>query len=76
MQTMDYGAYDSYEFVGGTATDALLVEDESGLLMASGVAGSARPMDVNFDDPRIASMPKILLMGPRRGGKSSIQVCT
>jgi predicted AAA+ superfamily ATPase len=31
-------------------------------------------MDINFDDPKIASMPKILLMGPRRGGKTSIQV--
>eukprot|EP00579_Thalassiosira_antarctica_P009770 CAMPEP_0201909224 /NCGR_PEP_ID=MMETSP0903-20130614/1069_1 /ASSEMBLY_ACC=CAM_ASM_000552 /TAXON_ID=420261 /ORGANISM="Thalassiosira antarctica, Strain CCMP982" /LENGTH=574 /DNA_ID=CAMNT_0048443715 /DNA_START=41 /DNA_END=1765 /DNA_ORIENTATION=- len=28
---------------------------------------------VDFDDPRIASLPRILLMGPRRAGKTSIQ---
>ena len=30
---------------------------------------------VDFNDPDIAALPRILLMGPRRGGKSSIQVC-
>ena len=30
-------------------------------------------IDVDFDDPRIASLPRILLMGPRRAGKTSIQ---
>lgn len=30
--------------------------------------------DVDFDDPQIASLPRVLLMGPRRGGKTSIQV--
>ena len=30
--------------------------------------------DVDFDDPKIASLPRVLLMGPRRGGKTSIQV--
>jgi hypothetical protein len=29
---------------------------------------------VNFDDPKIANLPRVLLMGPRRGGKTSIQV--
>jgi hypothetical protein len=29
---------------------------------------------VDFDDPDIAALPRILLMGPRRGGKTSIQV--
>ncbi|KAL3780590.1 hypothetical protein ACHAW5_006408 [Stephanodiscus triporus] len=28
---------------------------------------------VDFDDPRISSLPRILLMGPRRAGKTSIQ---
>jgi len=28
---------------------------------------------INFDDPRIASLPRILMMGPRRAGKTSIQ---
>ena len=30
--------------------------------------------NVDFDDPLIASLPRVLLMGPRRGGKTSIQV--
>ena len=29
---------------------------------------------IDFNDPKIASLPRILLMGPRRGGKTSIQV--
>ena len=28
----------------------------------------------SFEDPRVADLPRILLMGPRRGGKTSIQV--
>jgi len=28
---------------------------------------------IDFDDPKIANLPRILLMGPRRGGKTSIQ---
>eukprot|EP00934_Nitzschia_sp_Nitz4_P004012 Nitzschia sp. Nitz4//scaffold42_size132992//52794//54142//NITZ4_003393-RA/size132992-augustus-gene-0.102-mRNA-1//1//CDS//3329551700//4002//frame0 len=64
MQPVDYSTYDSYEFVGGTAHEPL---DEE---LAS--TSAPRP-DVDFDDPNIANMPKILLMGPRRGGKTSIQ---
>jgi hypothetical protein len=30
--------------------------------------------EVDFEDPKIASLPRLLLMGPRRGGKTSIQV--
>lgn len=30
--------------------------------------------DIDFDDPNISSLPRVLLMGPRRGGKTSIQV--
>jgi hypothetical protein len=29
---------------------------------------------IDYEDPAIASLPRILLMGPRRGGKTSIQV--
>jgi len=29
--------------------------------------------EIDFDDPRIANLPRILLMGPRRAGKTSIQ---
>ena len=30
---------------------------------------------IDFDDPKIANLPRIILMGPRRAGKTSIQVC-
>lgn len=29
--------------------------------------------EIDFNDPRIANLPRILLMGPRRAGKTSIQ---
>ena len=64
MQSEDYGGYDTFDYVG--AGDA----DDEGMLLP----GQGRPSDVNFEDPKVASMPKILLMGPRRGGKTSIQV--
>lgn len=67
MQPNEYGGYDSYSFIG--TGDA---HDEEGMMLVPGQPG--RPTDVNFDDPKVASMPKILLMGPRRGGKTSIQV--
>jgi len=70
MQSNEYSAYDSYDYVGTTAD----VSEDDGLLLVPGQPG--RAMDINFDDPRIASMPRILLMGPRRGGKTSIQVRT
>jgi Ras-related GTP-binding protein C/D len=38
-----------------------------------GVGGGQENNIVDFDDPRIASLPRILLMGPRRAGKTSIQ---
>ena len=41
--------------------------------MAGGAENNAATID--FNDPKIASLPRILLMGPRRGGKTSIQVC-
>ncbi|GKZ00504.1 hypothetical protein MPSEU_001002800 [Mayamaea pseudoterrestris] len=36
-------------------------------------SGSSRSTSINFDDPAIRSLPRILLMGPRRSGKTSIQ---
>ena len=67
MQSNDYNAYDDYDYVGPTVTEA--PEDDA---MLAGQPG--RHIDINFEDPKIASMPRILLMGPRRGGKTSIQV--
>ena len=73
MQSNEYSAYDAYDYVGGATNEPL--DDESGMLLVpGGISGSARAMDANFEDPKIANMPKILLMGPRRGGKTSIQV--
>lgn len=41
---------------------------------SSGGSGGSGSTSSSFDDPRIADLPRILLMGPRRGGKTSIQV--
>ena len=48
-------------------------EDEFGGIGAA-LEQSHYTQDVDFDDPKIAALPRVLLMGPRRGGKSSIQV--
>mmetsp|Transcript_22853 Transcript_22853/g.65931 ORF Transcript_22853/g.65931 Transcript_22853/m.65931 type:complete len:628 (+) Transcript_22853:86-1969(+) len=49
----------------------------SGGTTSSGSSGSGSggsgSTSTSFDDPRIADLPRILLMGPRRGGKTSIQ---
>jgi len=34
---------------------------------------SSSEYSIDFDNPAIANLPRILLMGPRRGGKTSIQ---
>ncbi|KAL7566684.1 hypothetical protein ACA910_017746 [Epithemia clementina (nom. ined.)] len=44
------------------------------VMVLGGVAVAEPPASqVDFNDPEIAALPRILLMGPRRGGKSSIQ---
>jgi hypothetical protein len=68
MQSNEYSAYDAYDYVDA----AVDPHEEDGLLVVPGQPG--RTLDINFDDPKIASMPKILFVGPRRGGKTSIQV--
>jgi hypothetical protein len=47
-----------------------------GILLGGGGMGGDNISPIDFNDPKIASLPRILLMGPRRGGKTSIQVCT
>jgi Ras-related GTP-binding protein C/D len=47
--------------------------DDSPMFLSQEQDTSALASDVDFDDPSIASLPRVLLMGPRRGGKSSIQ---
>ena len=73
---------DAYDFGGGgVAGEPLLEGAEDPQLLQQQQVGDVdfrgRPFlsqEVDFDDPKIASLPKILLMGPRRGGKTSIQV--
>lgn len=48
-------------------------QDQSSSAMQS-FRGKTFSQEVDFDDPKINTLPKILLMGPRRGGKTSIQV--
>ena len=52
----------------GSASDVGTSTSSSGGSSGSGSTSSS------FDDPRIADLPRILMMGPRRGGKTSIQV--
>jgi len=57
----EYSAYDSYDYVEPEAA----VTEDNGFLPAP---------NLNLEDPKIASLPKILFMGPSRCGKTSIQV--
>jgi hypothetical protein len=56
----DYG--DNHSHTNMTGNDLLQLSNEQQL------------PEIEFDDPSIAALPRILLMGPRRGGKTSIQV--
>jgi hypothetical protein len=62
----DDDGYDMHASGGGELGD-----DDGPLFLSSQEAFTA---SVNFDDPDISSLPRVLLMGPRRGGKTSIQV--
>jgi len=48
--------------------------DEDAAAGAGEVAAAESNNLVDFDDPTISALPRVLLMGPRRGGKTSIQV--
>lgn len=50
-------------------------DDEEQPLFLSQDQDTIIPSDVDFEDPMIVKLPRVLLMGPRRGGKTSIQVC-
>ena len=73
MQSNEYGSYDAYDYGVGSNMLSEPPEDDP-LVMMTASQQEGRPMDVNFDDPKIANLPRVLLMGPRRGGKTSIQV--
>ena len=55
---------------GQAATSSVQLMGDSLVGVENGNAAT-----IDFNDPKIASLPRILLMGPRRGGKTSIQVC-
>jgi hypothetical protein len=70
--------YDDRYGYGSVFEDRVLVgEDDEGEYenaMDDEPIVVAEESTVDFEDPAIAALPKVLLMGPRRGGKSSIQV--
>lgn len=75
MNDYDYqNSADAYDFGGATA----MYEgtDHVDSLDNLGNRHLTRAAEVDFEDDKISSLPKILLMGPRRGGKTSIQVCS
>ena len=63
--------YEAYEEIF-ESTDRL--EEKGPLFLPQ--AAEEPLISVDFEDPAIASLPRVLLMGPRRGGKTSIQVRT
>eukprot|EP00562_Extubocellulus_spinifer_P009370 CAMPEP_0178501682 /NCGR_PEP_ID=MMETSP0696-20121128/17088_1 /TAXON_ID=265572 /ORGANISM="Extubocellulus spinifer, Strain CCMP396" /LENGTH=646 /DNA_ID=CAMNT_0020130663 /DNA_START=115 /DNA_END=2055 /DNA_ORIENTATION=- len=67
-----YGRTDS-AITDGDASAGSSSSGSGGSGSGSGSSGGSGSADDSFDDPRIADLPRILLMGPRRGGKSSIQ---
>lgn len=89
MQSNEYiSAYDDYNHYQQQNDDGgmLIVEGSPGLDAGSspmnlmggdhvGLMGmeNSNSDSIDFNDPKIASLPRILLMGPRRGGKTSIQ---
>jgi hypothetical protein len=66
--------YDDYEDEYNANSNALVQTDEP-LLLPTDVTAMHQQSNVDFEDPAVVALPRILLMGPRRGGKTSIQVC-
>ena len=75
MNDYDYqNSADAYDFGAATMYDGAADNVES--MDNLGARNFSRATEVDFEDDKISSLPKILLMGPRRGGKTSIQVCS
>jgi hypothetical protein len=81
----DYNDYQQQEGDNDNGEGLLIVEGQQqqqeqsasgggGILLGGGGMGGDNMSPIDFNDPKIASLPRILLMGPRRGGKTSIQV--
>lgn len=62
----DYGQYDEYDNPDRETMN------EGPLFLDDEVENAEDKVD--FDDPAIMSLPRVMLMGPRRAGKTSIQV--
>ena len=79
---LHYGLHDDGGFGLGAGASELHHPDEHDELQQQ--QSSSSPMflsqqepvmdEVDFTDPEIAALPRVLLMGPRRGGKTSLQV--
>ena len=67
----DHGGFDAHHHGGGTEA-----HEPSGGSASMFLSQQEPAVDeqVDFEDPEIAALPRVLLMGPRRGGKTSIQV--
>jgi hypothetical protein len=73
MEEYGYDGFDTAHHAAGAAGGADNEPSSSNPMFLS----QQEPVvddQVDFDDPEIAALPRILLMGPRRGGKTSIQV--
>ena len=70
----EYDGYDDDYHAGGAAADSGLSTEEPLFLQPDEDLLLQQQQDVDFDDPAVVALPRVLLMGPRRGGKTSIQV--
>jgi hypothetical protein len=69
----EYGDYDDdFDRVGGGGGLMTSSDDQPFFLQPH---EDVLPQDIDFDDPAVVALPRVLLMGPRRSGKTSIQVC-
>jgi len=77
----DYNDYQQQNIVvgqdfGSAQVESVSIDTTGGnvndLVESTRIESNAASID--FNDPNIARLPRILLMGPRRGGKTSIQV--
>jgi hypothetical protein len=62
-----------YDYSNFSQQDDDLVDQEP-LFQQTDAVDEVRHAYVDFTKPEIAALPRVLMMGPRRGGKSSIQV--
>ena len=68
----EYGDYDDDFDPVGPVGGLMTADDQPFFLQPH---DDMLPQDVDFDDPAVVALPRVLLMGPRRSGKTSIQVC-